>query len=194
MRKALGGGDERWLDLWSVRWVLRLRPVPGRPGKQLLVRDERPTALPRARLLGASSEVRDDEAAYQSLAQRAFDERSLAVLTGVDAQLSGGAAKGSLRWTGRGAGRFSLEAAPEQASLLVIAENWYPSWRCKVDGASAPVWKAYGAQMAVRLPAGKHRVEFDFDPTLFHLGLALAVAGIAFCIGLFLLDRRRADA
>jgi hypothetical protein len=64
-------------------------------------------------------------------------------------------------------GSYRCEVENQRAqSLVVIADRWYPSWRAKVDGREAPVWRAYGAFIGVPVKGtGRHRVEVDFGRT-----------------------------
>ena len=66
----------------------------------------------------------------------------------------------------------------------MLSNPWYPSWRCRVDGLDQPVLKADGGLQAVALKAGRHRLEFRFDPGLFNAGLAAAAAGLLILLAL----------
>jgi hypothetical protein len=69
---------------------------------------------------------------------------------------------------------------------LVVTDTWFPGWRATVDGVAQPLWRADHAFRAVRVPAGRHTVEFAYRPASFRAGLALtglaamAIAGLAF--------------
>ncbi len=58
--------------------------------------------------------------------------------------------------------RLSVKAP--QTTLLVVLENWDQGWRATVDGKPAPIRRAFGAFMALRVPAGQHRVALDYFP------------------------------
>lgn len=51
------------------------------------------------------------------------------------------------------------------ASYLVFSEPHYPGWTVKVDGNSAPIFRANYAFSAVFLTTGEHRVERRYRPT-----------------------------
>jgi hypothetical protein len=60
--------------------------------------------------------------------------------------------------------------------LLVLADTDYPGWRASVEGRAAPILAAYGVFRGVVLPAGKHRVEFKYQPVSVFAGFALTGA------------------
>ena len=53
---------------------------------------------------------------------------------------------------------------------LVLLDSYYPGWRATLDGEPIPILRANYAFRAVRLPAGKHVVEFRYKPMSFYLG------------------------
>ena len=54
--------------------------------------------------------------------------------------------------------RVALEVESQEASLLVVAQSFYPAWRASVDGRPAPLLRANHAFQAVPIPAGRHHV------------------------------------
>jgi uncharacterized membrane protein YfhO len=77
-----------------------------------------------------------------------------------------------------------------QPQLAVFSEIYYPGWRSSIDGQEVPHGRANYILRAMNVPAGKHEVEFSFDPVSLHvteniatiaLGLlALAALAMAF--------------
>jgi hypothetical protein len=47
---------------------------------------------------------------------------------------------------------------------LVLSDPYHPWWRASVDGRDAPILRANAIFRAVPVPAGRHRVEFVFEP------------------------------
>jgi hypothetical protein len=61
--------------------------------------------------------------------------------------------------------RMVLEAdAGAAPAVLFVSEAYHPWWRARVDGAPAEVLRAQMTFMAVRVPAGAHRVELELRP------------------------------
>lgn len=71
----------------------------------------------------------------------------------------------------------------EVPSFLVIADTWYPGWRCEVDGKPRPVLRANIAWRAVPLEKGDRMVVLRFEPVSLPIGrritgLALVILGL----------------
>ena len=140
-------------------------------------------ALPRARLV-ADATVVPDERAVETILSPGLDPARTAVLArdpGVE--LPGGEATGSVAWLERGLNRQRLRVSSETPALLVVADNWFPSWRATVSGEEAPVLRAYHTLRAVPVPAGEHEVEIFYDSPLLAGSLALSVAAILLLAG-----------
>ncbi|HKI33329.1 MAG TPA: hypothetical protein VKA46_15860 [Gemmataceae bacterium] len=81
--------------------------------------------------------------------------------------------------------RVTVHVEPGPAGYLVLADVWYPGWRCTVDGQEAPLYRADYLFRAVELPEGTRRVEFLFEPASYRRGRALSLAalGVVVLIG-----------
>lgn len=58
----------------------------------------------------------------------------------------------------------SATCIAERPGLAVIAEQWDPGWSARVDGETAPVWRANDAFRAVPIAAGTHHIAMTFVP------------------------------
>lgn len=153
---------------------------------------KRPTALPRAYVVGSAKWVGDDE------------EQILRALAGVDFHrevlLTGKTTDGPQE-------RFeALPAAVEYRGLhrvnvdaprdgwLVLVDGYYPWWRASVNGGPVPVYRANSSFRAVRVKQGE-RVEFRYDNPFFKAGAFVsmcAAIGLIGCAGLAIRQRLRA--
>jgi len=61
-------------------------------------------------------------------------------------------------------GRIEVSCDSEQAGFLVLNDSFHPWWYATVDGHEMPVLKANVLFRAVRVPAGRHTVVFEFRP------------------------------
>jgi len=75
--------------------------------------------------------------------------------------------------------RVEIETSGDGASVLVLADTWYPGWRAWIDGREVPVLRANYTARAIGLPAGEHHVVFAFVPVPFWVGLAITLATLA---------------
>lgn len=85
-----------------------------------------------------------------------------------------------------GGGVFDLTIDAPTSGLLVIAETWTPGWSAQVDGRSAPVERAFGALIGIRLEAGWHQIRVTFDQPAFLFGVIIAL-GVHIGVGLLLI-------
>jgi hypothetical protein len=69
--------------------------------------------------------------------------------------------------------RVGVETTGPQNGWLVLADAWAPGWRAEIDGKRTIVYRANYAFRAVHVRAGRHRVEFRYDPMSFKAGLLL---------------------
>lgn len=63
--------------------------------------------------------------------------------------------------------------------MFVLADSYYPGWHSTIDGQAAEIIRAHGVFRGVRLTAGKHRVEFVYDPLSFKVGCVMSGCGLA---------------
>lgn len=149
--------------------------------------------LPRARLVAAATVKSDDEVVPYMLSE-AFDPALEVVLAEEPPEpLDGGPVSGEVRWEERSPNLLRLSVTSDRPALLVVADNWFPAWRATVDGAEAPVLRAYHTLRAVPVPAGASTVEMVYRSDLLVRSLwlsLLVLAGLA-GLGLWGLVRER---
>ena len=78
----------------------------------------------------------------------------------------GGRVGGDVTWLERGPDRLRLDVSAERPALLVVADNWYPAWKARVNGESVPVLRAYHTLRAVPVPVGRSQVEMYYESRL----------------------------
>jgi len=73
---------------------------------------------------------------------------------------------------------ISYESNSSSNNIAVFSEIFYKDWKAYLDGKEVPFFKANYVLRAMVIPAGKHVVEFKFEPTIFFISKKIsAVAG-----------------
>jgi hypothetical protein len=135
-------------------------------------------ALPRAFFVPGYVVVRDPAEALNALSSDGFDPRVDVILEKEPALLTPPADAGPVRsqvevvdYTPN---RVVVQANLSTDGFLVLSDLYYQGWRAFVDDVEHEVYKADYALRAVQLKAGKHRIEFVFEPSSFTIGLSVS--------------------
>jgi hypothetical protein len=90
--------------------------------------------------------------------------------------------------------RVTIDVGDGTAGWLVLADVWYPGWRCAVDGVDVPVRRADFLFRAVPVAGGRRQVVFTFAPESYRIGRRISLTALAIvAVGLAAsLARRRA--
>jgi hypothetical protein len=146
-------------------------------------------AVPRAVIVPEAVVVQESDAVAAALAPARDPRRRVILEEGEPLHASGRAGKtfGSVRLLSGTASRIDLLATLPASGVLVLHDSFERGWQSTVDDRPAPVVRADAAFMGVRLPAGSHRVRFEYHPRGVKEGLGIAAAGI---LGLVLAGRR----
>jgi hypothetical protein len=143
-------------------------------------------ALPRAYVTGDVALAGDDAAALAALADPSFeparqvvllaDELAAAGLLDQARQLEGPAGEAVVQVVSYQPEQVALDVALDAPGVLVLADTWYPGWQATVDGEPAALLRANYLFRAVLLPAGQHRVLFEYRPATVGRGAGISLA------------------
>lgn len=73
---------------------------------------------------------------------------------------------------------LKYEVNSPKGGTVVFAEIYYPGWRSFIDGKEVPHGRADYILRAMNVPAGKHVVEFTFDPKSLHVTETIAFVAL----------------
>ena len=73
---------------------------------------------------------------------------------------------------------LKYEVNSEKGGTVVFSEIYYPGWQSTVDGQEVPHGRADYILRAMNVPAGKHVVEFKFDPKSLHITETIAFVAL----------------
>ena len=93
------------------------------------------------------------------------------------------------------ADRASTDVVADAPGHVIFSRTFFRAWRSRLDGAPTPILVANGRDLAVAVPAGRHRVEFEYDRRPFVCGVALQLAAfLALSVSIILARRHRRSA
>jgi Bacterial membrane protein YfhO len=156
-------------------------------------------ALPRAFLVGRQRVVKGGDAALAATIDPSFDARGVAVterrlpgLPGDDG--AGRRAPGHARLVTYGNERVVTSATANAPSLLVLTDLYYPGWKATLDGEPARIERVDYLLRGVLVPAGRHRVEFSYEPASFRIGWIVSSVALTLLLAVTLVGWRRRGA
>ena len=111
-----------------------------------------------------------------------FDPKTTAIVNrSFEKELNGyqtGSGSGEIKLTGYQPNYLKYEATVNSGpQLAVFSEIYYPKgWKSFVDGKETEHFQVNFVLRAMVIPAGKHQVEFKFEPASYHLGNKISLA------------------
>ncbi len=161
-------------------------------------------ALPRAFVVGRVVAAADDAAALAALEDPTFEPADQVVLLAEElaaaglqeqaAALAGDALNAQVQVASYKPEEVALEVALDAPGVLVLADTWYPGWQATVDGQPAALLRANYLFRGLLLPAGQHRVLFEYRPASLTRGAALSLAAALILLIMVLAGSRRRSA
>lgn len=70
---------------------------------------------------------------------------------------------------------IKYESVSTAANLAIFSEIFYKDWNAYIDGKKMPVAKANYVLRALVIPAGKHSVDFKFEPKIFNTSYTISM-------------------
>jgi hypothetical protein len=159
-----------------------------------LYRVERP--LPRAYIVNHSAVEKNVLRTLRRLADNRFDPRTEVLVdreVGITPERSLEATARILRYRNS---QVTIDAETNDDAILVFLDSYYPGWKAYVDGTETSIARANHFYRAVAVPRGKHRVEFEYEPLSFKIGLIISSVAFFFIavVSIVLCFRKRRSA
>jgi hypothetical protein len=126
----------------------------------------------RARFVPAARLV-DDAGAAKRLLQPDFDPDQEVLLhdasNGVgplvgEASTSFNSTRAAIAITQESQRQVRLSTDSPAEGFLLLADTYYPGWIASIDGTPVPLYRANLSVRAIRLPGGRHDVQFTYEP------------------------------
>jgi hypothetical protein len=81
---------------------------------------------------------------------------------------------------------ISYESNSNAAHVAVFSEIFYKDWHAYIDGKEVPIAKADYVLRALLVPAGKHKIDFKYEPKIYYMGKTITIVS-AWILGLLIL-------
>ena len=85
--------------------------------------------------------------------------------------------------------RFQVRS--DQPQYFFLRQLWYPGWSAKVDKTPVPIAKAFELYQLIKVPRGKHLVEFTYYPPYWTISILLSATGYLFTLGILVVELAR---
>jgi len=161
---------------------------------------ENTEVLPRAFFVSSASVYTDDNDVLAAMQDPGFDPKRSVLLTRTEYHKIGEGAAGEKSSQGaRGAEVKILKYSPNEVEIetignekgfLVLADNYYPGWKVRVNGEEKNILRAYYNLRAVYLPPGNSKVTFTFDPLSFKIGAVVSCCTFLGMVAFMLAGRK----
>ncbi|MBD5653981.1 MAG: YfhO family protein, partial [Candidatus Eremiobacteraeota bacterium] len=159
--------------------------------------------LPHGALYEHVTVANDDASALRALTDPSFDVFGNAVVTrdGIPRSLSDAVANLSRQplapvraamLTAYSATDVSYVTDEKKPTLLFLSDTLYPGWKAFVDSRETPILRTNYLFRGALVPAGKHAVEFRYEPLSFRAGLALCICALIALLAFSVRVKRRA--
>jgi len=170
----------------SIDSAMALLPVINMLNTKYYIYDLNQPPLPNTHALGNAWFVKSakvvDSADQEITAMKSFDPKSTAIVNKTfEKDLSGfssGSGEGEIKLTEYQPNYLKYEASVNSGSqLAVFSEIYYPKgWKSFIDGKETPHIQTDFVLRGLVIPAGKHQVEFKFEPSSYYLGNKVSLA------------------
>lgn len=127
-------------------------------------------ALPRAFLVDSVA-AKSGVEILDAMVKMEFDPKSVAFVEDASLKVDKPGKDSSVKIVKYSDAKLELEVNATGNNFLFFSTNYIPAgWKAYIDGAGTKIHKANHAFMGIAVPAGKHKVEFEYLPSSFTAG------------------------
>lgn len=134
-----------------------------------------PGTLPRTYVVGGVRAASGAEA-FAALVDPTYDPRREVVLPEGESRAGSPSFSGTSQILERRPDRVWVAAELTDDGYVVLLDSYDPGWQARIDGQAAPLLRGNVAFRAVKVPAGRHTIEFFYRPHAALAGLTLSAA------------------
>jgi len=181
MMRAVGQqGGLQMLSIANVKYVITEWDLSDTPALQLVFVGknqkiyQNTQVLPRAFALYQVEVLNDKTAILDRLADSSFNPKTTVILEKPPAQPLPPlepAAPSTVTIIRRKHNKTLIEVDMAATGFLFLSDVFYPGWKAYVDNQPAEIYRANYLFRAVQVEAGRHLVEFHYEPLSFKLGV-----------------------
>jgi membrane protein YfhO len=136
-------------------------------------------ALPRAGVVSSQRVVGGDDAQLDAVLQPSFDGRRTVVTDrALPGLRSSASPPGKAHIVSYQPQKVVVDATATRPSELVLTDLSFPGWKAKLDGEPVDVHRVDYLLRGTSLPAGRHRVEFSYEPASFRAGWIISLIAL----------------
>jgi hypothetical protein len=78
--------------------------------------------------------------------------------------------------------RVEMAVSSPGTSFVVLADQYYPGWRARVDGEETDIFRANGVVRGVVVPPGEHTLTFSYRPRKIYASLVVSGISVLLCV------------
>jgi hypothetical protein len=90
--------------------------------------------------------------------------------------------------------RVIIRTSSAGQSFVVLADQYYPGWKARIDGRESRIWKVNGVLRGVVVPDGEHEVVFEYSPLWLWASVLAALVIAAAALVIIFITRKEREA
>ena len=146
--------------------------------------------FPRAFILDKVEKVENDDEIFYFLKSAQFNPTVALTTADIPIQTSPEQLNYNLNIKEYTPNKIIIDYETNKAGILVLSNNYYPSWKVKIDNNPGKIYNVDYAIMGVPVEKGKHEIKFYYSRTKILLSLLLTILGILIYIMVYFFEIR----